>query len=119
MPIKAGSQPSQAVGNDSGIFSFDPNAREESSTDLKIALILSVIILLWEIVLIFHKHHFFNLLIMLFVLAIYFLNYFDRNYIKFILIGLGSSVLLDILWLIVMAKVKNWFYFLAFLGICR
>lgn len=61
--------------------------------------------LAWEIVLIFHKHHFWNLLTLFAVLSIFFLKYFDQNYIKLVLSLLGISILLDLLWLIVLAGV--------------
>lgn len=55
----------------------------------------------------FHKHHFYSLLAILAVLTIFFLNYFDYIYIKFVLINLGISCVLDLIWMIVLANVLN------------
>ena len=48
----------------------------------------------------FHKHHFLNLLCVFFVLSIFFLNYFDKNYVKFLLGALAVSIIFDLVWLI-------------------
>lgn len=61
--------------------------------------------MLWELVLMFHKHHFLNLLAIFAVLSIFFLNYFDKNYMKFLLILLAASFVFDIVWLGVHARV--------------
>lgn len=49
----------------------------------------------------FHKHHFLSLLAYLAVFGIFFLGYFDQHYIRFVLITLVVSVLLDLAWLFV------------------
>jgi len=55
----------------------------------------------------FHKHHFINILCIFGVLSIFFLNYFDKNYIKFLLILLVITVIFDIVWLGVNARVNK------------
>jgi hypothetical protein len=61
----------------------------------------------------YHKHHFFTLLSACFVFAAFILDYFDKSYVKFILGILGVGILLDFVWLIVMAGVK----FMLYIGI--
>lgn len=53
----------------------------------------------------FHKHHFYNILAYISVFGVFFLNYFDKTYMKFVLINLGISVILDLVWMIVSANV--------------
>lgn len=60
-----------------------------------------VIALLVELIVMFHKHHFFSLLALMSVMAIFFLNYFDMHYMRFVLVTLAVSIILDILWIIV------------------
>lgn len=57
-----------------------------------------------ELILMFHKHHFLNLLVLFGIFSIYFLNYFDKNYIKFLLILIVFSIITDIIWLGVNAR---------------
>jgi hypothetical protein len=90
--------------NASGIFAEEPSDREES-TSLKLALILLLLSFLFELILMFVRHHFLNCLAYIFVFGIYFLNYFDRIYVKVCLYLLLGSELLDFIWLIVMAGV--------------
>ena len=52
----------------------------------------------------FHKHHFLSLLAIFSVLSIFFLNYFDKNYIKFLLAILVVSIVYDVVWLGVNAR---------------
>ena len=58
----------------------------------------------------FHKHHFYSLLALLAVLGIYALNYFDGTYMKFVLINLFVSCVLDLGWMIVLANVLYMIY---------
>lgn len=51
----------------------------------------------------FVKQPFISALAYIFVFGIYLLNYFDRQYVKLCLGALGVSVLLDFIWLFVMA----------------
>ena len=88
-------------------FGYDHNNHESSATDLRIALFIAVFVLAWSRIAMFHKHHFFNILCIFFVLSIYFLNYFDKNYIKFLLIAFGVSIVLDLVWLIIHTKVLS------------
>lgn len=60
---------------------------------------------LFELILMFVRHHFLNCLAYIFVFGIYFLNYFDRIYVKVCLYLLLGSEVLDFIWLIVMAGV--------------
>ncbi len=90
---------------DSIIFAYEPNTREESSTDLKICLFITIFMLVTELVLMFQKNHFLNLLCIFAVLSIFFLNYFDQNYMKFLLILLVTTFICDIVWLGVNARV--------------
>ena len=48
----------------------------------------------------FHKHHFYNLLVYCIIMAVFFLNYFDNTYIKFLLVNVLISIILDVVWLI-------------------
>lgn len=83
----------------SGIFADEPSSREESGS-LKLVLILTLICFLLEIMCVFVRHHFLNLLGYVLVLSIFFLNYFDKYTIKTSLIVLGVAVLFDLVWLI-------------------
>ncbi len=83
-----------------------PDETVQSATDLKICFIVALFMLAWELVLMFHKHHFLNLLCLFLILSIFFLNYFDKNYMKFLLIMLAFSLGLDIIWLGVNAQVS-------------
>lgn len=76
--------------NGSGIFQEDPSDREES-TSLKVALALLLISFLFELILMFVKHHYLNCLAYIFIFGVYFLNYFDRTYIRLCLYTLLAS----------------------------
>jgi hypothetical protein len=73
--------------------------------DLKFVMMFTLIGLLVECLVMFHKHHFFSLLALLAVLAIFFLNYFDQSYMRFVLVNLIVSIVLDVVWLIFHAGV--------------
>ena len=88
----------------SGIFDLSPSAAETSWT-LKFALILLFLLIALELLLMFHKHHFYNLLVYGIILSVFFLNYFDPTYIKFLLANVVLSIVLDIVWLIGLAAV--------------
>ena len=47
-----------------------------------------------------HKYHFYSLLCALALLAIFGLNYFDKLYIKFVIVLLLVGIILDFFWLI-------------------
>ncbi len=76
---------------------------------LKITLITTILIFLVELILMFHKHHFYNILVYIAILAIFFMNYFDKHYMKFCLVNLGIATILDFIWLIVQADVIIFF----------
>ena len=94
-----------SISNSTVIFSKTQNKGRGKSVDLRFVFIITIITLLLEMVLMFHKHHFFNILVYLSIFAIFFLNYFDHYYIKYVLFTLLISSLFDIVWLIINAKV--------------
>jgi hypothetical protein len=58
-----------------------------------------------ELIICFHKHHFYSTLVYISIFAIVLLGYFDKYYIKFILINLIISAVLDFVWIIAQASV--------------
>ena len=76
---------------------------------------LSVIWGLIEFIMLFHKHHFFNLMVISLIVSMFVLKYFDKKYVLILLSALGVSCLLDFVWLIVMASV--YFYICRHIGI--
>ena len=95
------------VSNQSVIFAKAPGKSGGKATDLKVAFILSLICLLVELIIMFHKHHFLSLLAILSVIAIFFLNYFDKFYIRFSLAVLAIAAIFDLVWVFVHTRVKN------------
>ena len=91
-------------GRASGIFADVPSARE-NSTSLKLTFLLAVILFVFELILMFHKNHFYNGLVYLSIFAIVILGYFDKYYIKFVLVNLIVSIIFDFLWVILQASV--------------
>jgi hypothetical protein len=91
-------------GRASGIFADVPSARE-NSTSLKLTFLLAVILFVFELILMFHKNHFYNALVYVAIFSIVLLGYFDKYYIKFILVNLLVSIVLDFLWVILQASV--------------
>ena len=89
------------MSNSTVIFAKEiPSNQSGSSTDLKVLFMLTIILTCIEIVIMFHKHHFYSLLAYLSVFAIFFLGYFDFYYLRFVKINLLISVVLDVVWLI-------------------
>lgn len=78
----------------------------EESMDLKIVLALTLAIFVLEMVAIFHKNHFFTLMGIFLIINAFVLNYFDKTYIKIMLGWIGSSAILNLVWLILLAPVK-------------
>ena len=74
---------------------------------MKIALIILLICVLFEMVLMFVKSPFISSLAYVFVLGVYLLNYFDRAYIRVCLAVLLTSIVLDFIWLLVLNGVLN------------
>jgi nucleoside permease NupC len=72
-----------------------------------VCLLIAVVALLVEFILMFVKHHFLSLLCVLFVLSVFLLNYFDRNYIKFLLIFIAVTIAFDIAWLVIHFQVRR------------
>lgn len=99
-------------GRASGIFADVPSARE-NSTSLKLTFLLAVILFVFELILMFHKNHFYNALVYIAIFSIVLLGYFDKFYIKFILINLLVSIVLDFLWVILQASVMIMLYSLS------
>ena len=96
-------------GRASGIFADVPSARE-NSTSLKLTFLLAVILFVFELILMFHKNHFYNALVYVAIFSIVLLGYFDKYYIKFILVNLLVSIVLDFLWVILQASVITILY---------
>lgn len=61
---------------------------------------LSVFLLLVEIMLTVQKHHFLGILTALAILAIFALNFFNEAYIKVVLGLILTSVISDVMWLV-------------------
>jgi hypothetical protein len=91
-------------GRASGIFADVPSARENSTT-LKLTFLLAVILFSIELILMFHKNHFYNALVYVSIFAIVLLGYFDRVYMKFVLANILISIIFDFLWVILQASV--------------
>lgn len=60
-----------------------------------------------ELILMYHRHHFYDLVVYLAVLGIFMLNYFDMYYIRFCLGMLALGMLLDLVWVILNADVSR------------
>lgn len=99
-------------GRASGIFADVPSARENSLT-LKLTFGLTVILFVLELILMFHKNHFYNAMVYIAIFAIVLLGYFDKYYIKFILANLLGSIIFDFLWVICQATVIQTLYSLT------
>ena len=91
-------------GRNSGIFMDIPSKREDSFS-LKLTFIITVILFGLEIIITFHKHHFYNSLIFISIFSIILLGYFDKHYMRFVLFNIAFSVLLDFVWIIGQASV--------------
>lgn len=108
-------QVSRVSGNESGIFATEASDREES-TSLKIALLILIVAVIFELILMFVKDPFISCLAYLFVFGIYLLNYFDRYYVRICMYGLLASVIFDLIWLIVMPPVSLFLYSITSTG---
>ena len=60
-----------------------------------------------EMIMMFHKQHFYTLLTLCSVLCIFFLNYFDSTYIRLVIFNLILSSMFDMVWEISKAKVLS------------
>mgnify|MGYP000848970831 FL=1 len=80
-----------------------------SSKTLTMLFLLSMAYLLLELLLMTHKNHFYSILCALALLAIFGLNYFDKLYIKFVIVLLLLGIVLDFFWLIFKGGVNNGF----------
>ncbi len=75
---------------------------------------LTIIWLAIDLVIMFQKHHFMNLIAIFLIIAAYALNFFERRYVLVILGWLAVSIAMDIAWMVINASV-NIFLFLAIL----
>ena len=91
-------------GRSSGIFADVPSAREES-TSLKITLVIVIAAALLELIMMFNKHHFYNSLVYISIFAIVLLGYFDKFYMRFVLLNLLISIIFDFVWIFATASV--------------
>lgn len=91
-------------GRSSGIFDDFPSKRE-SSVYLKFTFILTVFLFLMEMIITFHKHHFYSILVYICIFSIIVMGYFDKYYMKFLLVNLILSVGFDFIWLLAQASV--------------
>lgn len=91
-------------GRASGIFADVPSARE-NSVSLKLTFLLVVIMFVIELILMFHKDHFYNALVYVSIFAIVLLGYFDKYYIKWVLGNIVVSVVFDLLWVFLQSSV--------------
>lgn len=91
-------------GRSSGIFATVPSKRENSSS-LKITFIITICLFLMELIICFNKTSFFNLMVYIAIFAIVLMGYFDKYYMRFIIFSLILSIVLDFIWIIVLASV--------------
>lgn len=91
-------------GRASGIFADVPSAREDSVL-LKLTFLLAVIMFVLELILMFHKDHFYNALVYVSIFAIVLLGYFDKYYIKWVLGNIVVSIIFDLLWVFLQSSV--------------
>jgi hypothetical protein len=91
-------------GRASGIFADVPSAREDSVL-LKLTFLLAVIMFMLELILMFHKDHFYNALVYVSIFAIVLLGYFDKYYIKWVLGNIVVSIIFDLLWVFLQSSV--------------
>jgi hypothetical protein len=82
-----------------------PSARENSTT-LKLTFLITVILFVLELILMFHKDHFYNALVYISIFAIVLLGYFDKYYIKFVMVNIIVSIVFDFLWILLQATVN-------------
>jgi hypothetical protein len=80
-------------------------SKRENSGSLKFTFILTVFLFLMEMVITFHKHHFYNTLVYICIFAIVVMGYFDKYYIKFLLVNLVLSIAFDFIWILAQASV--------------
>lgn len=85
--------------NDSGLLGGEHE-------DLKWVLWLALAFGILEIVVIYGKYDFLNLIVLTCLLAIYLLNHFDSTYIKVTITMLIISLILDFIWLFMYANQK-------------
>jgi hypothetical protein len=97
---------SGSSGRASGVFADFPSARE-NSISLKLTFLLTAILFVIEIILMFHKDHFYNALVYVSIFSIVLLGYFDKYYIKFILANILISIIFDLLWVFLQASVNH------------
>ena len=99
--MSASRRSASGVSNASVIFTKAVGKSGGSATDLKFVFIFCLIGLTVELIVMYQKHHFFSLLAFLSVFAMFFLNYFDKYYMGFVLGNLTVAVVLDLVWIFV------------------
>jgi hypothetical protein len=68
-------------------------------------MIFTLWMFLFELLVMFYKHHFYNGLVSLGLLLLVINNFFGRTYNKFIIKLTAGGIILDLIWLIVHAQV--------------
>jgi len=58
-----------------------------------------------ELIVAFNLNSFFNLLVYIAIFSIVLMGYFDKYYMRFIIFILALSIVLDLIWIIVLASV--------------
>ena len=66
-----------------------------------------------EMIITFHKHHFYNILVYICIFAIVVMGYFDSHYMKFILANLVLSIGFDFVWILAQASVTIYLFSLT------
>ena len=81
------------------------SSREESSS-LKLLFYVSLITFFFEILSMFVRHHFNGGMVFAGVFSIFVLGYFDKHFIRTLLVSTGVNVILDLFWLIMHSDVS-------------
>lgn len=98
-------QPSPTNRMDTSLRTHSQIFFRRSSKTLMMLLFFTLAYLFVELLLMTHKFHFLSLLCALALVAIFGLNYFDRQYIRFIILLLLLAIITDFIWLIIKAGV--------------
>ncbi len=71
----------------------------ESRADLKALVVLTTAVALAELFVSFHKSNNSNLILATFLCALFWLNYFEKYFIRLVMIQTGFALFFDVLWL--------------------
>ena len=88
-------------------YSLGSEQNPASSSIMSLLFWLTIVFGLLEVVVMFEKYDFLNLLVFVCSLSIFLLNYFDKNYLVLCIALTGVSVLMDTIWLFVLGP-KHW-----------